>query len=175
MRRRKRYWTTSEIDFIRQNYLFMTAKEMGYFLNRTPELVQWKKQKLNLKKIRNFSNEEKERIIKLFEEGYSYNQIALKLHASFNSIHFQLKLMRQKGRIIKRKINSNFNDKYTFEEEQLIKELYPANETVLLCKLLKRSYEAIKQKANKMGVVKDEKYLKKKKHEIYKNWQKSWW
>ena len=151
-------WTTLELDFIKQNYLFMTAKEMGHFLDRIPEVVQQQQQKLNLKKIRNFSNEEKERIIKLFEEGYSYNRIALKLHASFNSIHFQLKLMRQKGRIIKRKINSNFNNKYTPEEEQLIKELYPISETGFLCKLLKRSYQAVRQKANKMGVVKDEEY-----------------
>lgn len=174
MRKHKRYWTTLELDFIKQTYLFMTAKEMGYFLNRTPELVQWQKQKLGLKKIRSFSNREKERIIKLFEEGYSYNQIALKLHASLYSIQFQIRLMRQKGRIIKRKVNENFNNKYTFEEEELIKKLYPTNETKLLCKILKRSYEAIKHKANKMGIVKDEEYLKNKKHEVYKTWQKSW-
>ena len=63
MRKHKRYWTTLELDFIKQTYLFMTAKEMGYFLNRTPELVQWQKQKLGLKKLEVFQIEKKKELL----------------------------------------------------------------------------------------------------------------
>lgn len=168
-------WTMSEIDFIKQNYLFMSDKEIGEFLNRSCNLVKWQRLKLGLKKNKIFSEKEKIKVIKLYKEGYSQKQIALKLHVKIDNINYQIKKMRKKGIKIAKGINENFNYKYTLKEKKLIKELYPNSNTKKLAKLLKRSPQAIRTKASQMRIPKTKIYLETLRYELYKKWQKSWY
>ena len=156
----KKPWTMSEIDFLKQNYLFMTYKEMGKHLNRSERAINNALCRLNIRKTKLYTEKDKEKIILLAENGMPYKKIASKLKTTTSAINSQINSMRKKGIVINKKNNKNLWKEWTEEEKELLRKLYPNTSTQYIAKLLGRSEQAIFKRARYMRLKKSENYRK---------------
>ncbi len=153
-------WTMSEIDFLKQNHISMTYKEIGKYLNRSEKAVNNALCRLKIKKGKRYTKEEKEKIIFLVENGMSYREIAYKLKTTTGAINSQINSMRKKGITINKKNNKNLWKRWSEEEYEILKKLYPDTSTQDIAKLLGRSEQSVFKRAKNMELKKSEEYMK---------------
>lgn len=95
----KNYWSAWEIKQLRTLYPVQSAPEVAEILNRTPDAVWRKAQKLGLKKI-GIKKIDKQKFIELANRGYSYRQIADELGKSIHAVcdfarHHKIEVQRK--------------------------------------------------------------------------------
>lgn len=151
----KRPWTMSEIDFLRQNYLFMTCREIGKHLNRSEKAVNNTLSRLKIRKTKLYTEQDKEKIIFLAENGMPYKKIASKLKTTTSAINSQINSMRRKGIVINKKNNKNFYKRWSEKEKETLKKLYPNTSTQYIAKLLGRTEQAVFKRAKNMELKKE--------------------
>ncbi|MBG9366535.1 hypothetical protein [Streptococcus sp. NLN64] len=81
----KNNWSDLEIMQLKSLYPVKSAPEIAEILNRTPDAVWRKAQKLGLKKI-GLKKIDKQEFIELADLGYSYRQIADELDKSIHAV-----------------------------------------------------------------------------------------
>lgn len=170
-----RPWSMKEIQFLINNHDYMTNKELAKYLNRSCLAVICKKNILQLRKEKRYTEKEIEKLINMFNSGCSIKKIANTLEVPEHSIDNKLFRLRQKGIIISRSIHSNGYKKYTDKEIEIIKKLYSENKTEIIGKLLNRTSRAIYKKAATLGIKKTEEHINAIKRENWDKWKKTWY
>lgn len=146
-------WTDSEIDFLKDNYLNMTDKEISKVLNKKEGSILSKRNILKLlknKKSTNTSEEELLEIINEYTMGVSIKDIAKKYNKTEQTIREHLK---------KKNVFKHLSSIWTTEEIQILKEIYSIKEWDEILKLLNNhNKESIITKASDLKIKKENYY-----------------
>ena len=156
-------WTKDEEEFLRKNYINMSDIEISKVLSRTESAIATKRVKMNLlkKEFRPpISKDEKQYIIKDYEDGLQINKIALKYKRDETTIMQSLK---------KWGIHEYRHNRWTNEEIELLKNIY-GNKSwdYILKQFPNHTKSTILSKASELNISKEDYFWTEEDYEILK-------
>lgn len=155
-----KFWQSSDILFLKNNYQSMTYQEIANHLNRSEKSVSKMAATLNYKKnnqaenfeYRKWTNEELSNLRDLVKT-YSSSEIAKKLNRTKGAVERQIKIMN---------ISVKSCDRlWTEEQEEELKSLWQTEKIAKIAKILERPITAVRKKAEsmKLGLNKGDEIL----------------
>lgn len=116
-----RYWTDSEVNYLLDNYLTSTRRDIALHLGRSIEGVRSKLKKMCIVQDRRFYSSKEISIIKKHAGHYHAKHIAFLINRSLLSLY---QFARKNGISLKVYGDSNFATKYSDEDIDFIRLLY---------------------------------------------------
>jgi hypothetical protein len=146
-------FSNEEVNFIKNNYLMMSDKEIAILLNRTELSVHAKRVRMRFLKEQpneKITEEEKQNIIQDYLNNISINELSKKYNRFDSSIIRFLKVWN---------IFKPQNNRWTKNEIKILREIYPFSDWDNILKLIpKHSKEVIIAKAYKLNIKKEDYY-----------------
>lgn len=139
-------WTQDEIEFLKENFLSMSVSDAAKALNRTENAVSIKAASLNICRVNRWTSIDDERLKRLYPVC-SAESVAKELGRSKLSVMVRAHRLGVKGAD-----PYQFLDKWTKEDDEILKRKFANTDIYTLSEKLDRSCAAIRRRAVKLGL-----------------------